>query len=524
MFQCKTNLHFQAYCSLLLIWLSLFIISAETRNTRHIGGDTPHHHHHHHEQQLDADDPDFSGIVDFSNAIPGPGGSWCITKTKYVDHMVKDQIKECWHQNVTQCHDTYVTEFLPSQEQKCEESFWKSCKIDFREMPYNYTMKQCHTPMQKMCDGSPQYGKPNVVCKTWFESECNTTYAETTPNVEDKPSTWCKKVPRKICAPDNCKIIPGVEECHDKMLVSTVQKPTEICDLQPQQHCRLITKLTPHLISKEVCKNIPKEVCHLALTAPKQVRKPVTLKWCTRKKSHIEQHRQYQQQQQQQQQQQIPTYKSRAPGSSYLPPPPQTSTRRQTSSISSSTSTKSSSSKSSASSPPPPPPPVTVTSAPNYPPPSYPSPGNRIRPNFNIRSDSPEAVQALPITKFKPLKRVEKEALIEEQQQEELKAAEEPFKPVFQDQFRPLLRRNSGPQHLQQLPASFKAQVEEAGLLAKEKLRKELLESGEAVDISEEDLELLEVDFDHVVGITDDLGEEGDFVSGVFEQPNSYLR
>ena len=53
--------------------------------------------------------------MDFSNAIPGPDGSWCITKTKYIDHMVKDQIKECWHQNITQCHDTYITEFLPSQ-------------------------------------------------------------------------------------------------------------------------------------------------------------------------------------------------------------------------------------------------------------------------------------------------------------------------------------------------------------------------------------------------------------------------
>ena len=94
-----------------------------------------------HTSHLDADDPDFSGVVDFSNAVRGPGGSWCITKTKFVDHMVKDQIKECWHQNVTQCHDSYVTEFLPSQEQKCEETFWKSCKIDFQERPYNYTMK-----------------------------------------------------------------------------------------------------------------------------------------------------------------------------------------------------------------------------------------------------------------------------------------------------------------------------------------------------------------------------------------------
>ena len=39
----------------------------------------------------------------------------------------------------------------------------------------------------------------------------------------DKPQTWCKKVPKKICAPDNCKMVPGKEECHDKNLVSTIQ-------------------------------------------------------------------------------------------------------------------------------------------------------------------------------------------------------------------------------------------------------------------------------------------------------------
>ena len=93
--------------------------------------------------------------IDFSEGEPGPDGAICVTKTKYVEKLEKQAVKECWHQNVTQCHDTYVTEFLPSQEQKCEESFWKSCKIDFREMPYNYTMKQCHTPLVKMCDSNP---------------------------------------------------------------------------------------------------------------------------------------------------------------------------------------------------------------------------------------------------------------------------------------------------------------------------------------------------------------------------------
>jgi len=234
---------------------------------------------------IDPEDPDFSGVVDFSNATPGPDGSWCITKVKYVDHMESDQVKECWHQNVTQCHDTYITEFLPSQEQKCEESFWKSCKIDFKEMPFNYTLKQCHTPLMKQCDEAlTSYGvEPKTVCRTWFESECNTTYVETKSGAH-KPNTWCQKMPRKICAPDNCEMVQGAEDCRDKTMVSTIQKPEEHCELQPQSHCRLITKLVPHLTTKEVCKQIPKEICVLQLVNPHPVKKPIQLKWCTKKK------------------------------------------------------------------------------------------------------------------------------------------------------------------------------------------------------------------------------------------------
>jgi len=257
----------------------------------------------------DPEDPDFSGIVDFSNATPGPDGSWCITKVKYVDHMENDQVKECWHQNITQCHDTYITEFLPSQEQKCEETFWKSCKIDFKEVPFNYSLKQCHTPLVKQCDDySDNYGSPGkTVCRTWFESECNTTYIES-PSGDHKPNTWCQKMPKKICAPDNCNMVQGPEDCRDKTMVSTIQKPMEHCELQPQRHCSLITKLVPHLTTREVCKVIPKEICVLKLVNPHPVKKPITLKWCTKKKPDL------------------PTYQPAKPaGGSYLPPqsPPQ---------------------------------------------------------------------------------------------------------------------------------------------------------------------------------------------------------
>ena len=40
----------------------------------------------------DPEDPDFSGVVDFSNAKPGPDGSWCITKVVKLSSLCYPQI------------------------------------------------------------------------------------------------------------------------------------------------------------------------------------------------------------------------------------------------------------------------------------------------------------------------------------------------------------------------------------------------------------------------------------------------
>ena len=78
----------------------------------------------------------------------------------------------------------------------------------------------------------------------------------------------------------------------------------EHCELQPQRHCSLITKLVPHLTTREVCKVIPKEICVLKLVNPHPVKKPITLKWCTKKKPAN-----------------LPTYSPpQSAGNSYLPP------------------------------------------------------------------------------------------------------------------------------------------------------------------------------------------------------------
>ena len=101
------------------------------------------------------------------------------------------------------------------QEQVCEENFWKACKITFKEKAFNHTLRTCMTPLVKKCDDPNQqrsgYGaparEPKMVCKTWFESQCNTTYTDDEEN--PRPQTWCTKEPRKICAPDNCRMEPG---------------------------------------------------------------------------------------------------------------------------------------------------------------------------------------------------------------------------------------------------------------------------------------------------------------------------
>ena len=232
-------------------------------------------------------------------------------------------------------------------------------------------MKQCHTPLRKECD-PPAYGNApkdaEIVCKTWFESECNTTFVETSAYKDDLPNTWCKKVPRKICAPDNCRMVPGPEQCNKKMMVSTIQKPSEVCDLQPQTHCRLITRLVPHLIQKEVCRWVPKEMCHLALGNPHPVKKPMRLRWCTKNPPAGLKKR--------------PQYKPPRP--SYLPPSP---TRRSQNIASPSPTTFAS-----------PAPPPEYTPSEDFAAPSFSSPTSRPALQFQRRSQQP-----ILETKFRPL-------------------------------------------------------------------------------------------------------------------------
>lgn len=97
------------------------------------------------------DDPESSGI-DFSTGTPGPDGTVCVQRQKFFDKTEKDQLKECFVQNVTTCYYTYITAYSDQEQEKCDEFFWKSCKIVFKTRPFNATSRICQRPLIKQCD------------------------------------------------------------------------------------------------------------------------------------------------------------------------------------------------------------------------------------------------------------------------------------------------------------------------------------------------------------------------------------
>ena len=72
----------------------------------------------------------------------------------------------------------------------------------------------------------------------------------------------------------------GKEECHEKVVASLVDVPQEVCDLNPVKTCRFATKLVPHLSPTHQCTIVPREVCVLKFSTPREVRKPLLTKWC----------------------------------------------------------------------------------------------------------------------------------------------------------------------------------------------------------------------------------------------------
>ena len=111
-------------------------------------------------------------------------------------------------------------------------------------------------------------------------------------NNQARPHTWCDKVPKEICAPDYCQMIPGAyeaiseifcckikiitfsgnQDCQEVTIQSTQVAPKEMCDLQPTSDCHMETNMVPFLVSVQNCADVPKEFCHMRMGEPKRGR------------------------------------------------------------------------------------------------------------------------------------------------------------------------------------------------------------------------------------------------------------
>merc|ERR1711881_407697 len=200
---------------------------------------------HNHNNQLarrGRQDETIQGGIDFSGCQEdAETGLCCVEKEETVTSLEKEPILECTHKNVEQCHYTYV--------------------------------KKCYKPVEKVCNGQGE-----EECRTVYESSCSTKYVEKQPG-KFVGDTACEKLPIEICGA-GCTFEEGEEECHDKVIVSLVDVPEEVCDLNPQKTCRFITKLVPKLKPEHQCTIVPKETCTLKFTQPQQVDKPLLTRWC----------------------------------------------------------------------------------------------------------------------------------------------------------------------------------------------------------------------------------------------------
>ena len=215
-----------------------------------------------------------TGGIDFSGCVTDPDtGFCCVEVEESVQTLKRDPILECTHKQVEKCHYTYVTQFTPTAEEICSENFEKICQITFKQEAKEEEVLKCYKPLIKTCDGQGE-----EICQTVFESACTTRYIEKQPG-KFVGDTKCEKQPVDICGA-GCTTSEGPEECHDKTVISLIDVPEEVCDLNPQKTCKFQTKLVPKLKPEHECTIIPQEVCNLKFSNPEQIDAPLKTKWC----------------------------------------------------------------------------------------------------------------------------------------------------------------------------------------------------------------------------------------------------
>jgi len=187
---------------------------SESRNPigAYVGGrfqpashDASHSHHHGHGQEdhnrhqtpdkypyafsnngLDGStDPDLRNID--LNKLPGAenlptfttdDGLECVKKMMMTEYTEYEEIVTCVHKVEERCHESYVTDFEPTQQRECDEKFEKRCSIYYEDVAVPDVVEVCKTDIAYNCD---KQGPRE--CETNYDTVCATT--RTVHTVED---------------------------------------------------------------------------------------------------------------------------------------------------------------------------------------------------------------------------------------------------------------------------------------------------------------------------------------------------
>jgi len=193
----------------------------------------------------------------------------------------------------TACETTYKSYEVEQDEPVCRMEIMKKCDDVTIQLPEDAvngrlgrqedTDSATEAPED---DGTtqPQPNPTNTItvdqkCEEWPVQKC-TLEKRLVKKVH--PETACNKIPKEICAPNNCALTPGEEVCRDESRTQMQQIPEEDCDIQPEEQCHMEATLVPRLVPKPNCVKVPKEVCVNSRINPRVVKKPVIKEWCYR--------------------------------------------------------------------------------------------------------------------------------------------------------------------------------------------------------------------------------------------------
>ena len=78
-------------------------------------------------------------------------GKICYQKVVLQEYTDYTEVTTCVHKTEEMCHTSYVTKFLPHQEQSCDEKFEKSCTIHYEDVTNNENIEVCKTYLCPDC-------------------------------------------------------------------------------------------------------------------------------------------------------------------------------------------------------------------------------------------------------------------------------------------------------------------------------------------------------------------------------------